>query len=218
MQLFSLTFARESADGDNSENRILITNIPAEDEQSDGQPDQFRYEVGTDISGTGKAPSEILPSYVVIYTTGSEEEWRNVLSPDVLEIDNSAQFSPDASPFELPGHKPDTQIYEDNQPLTEPDPKVLFIREQHLPLVTLCGLIASRWRQAEDASQTEVLTSVLTDIQLEPMQAFSLRLRAHANLTEPYQLDIIRRLEEAADQVVPVRRRSVAAFRHAKPA
>ena len=90
-------------------------------------------------------PPDILPNYVVIYTTGSEEEWERVLLLDSTEVDDGAQSPLPSSPpvLELPGHRPDTRSYDDEEPVEEPDPKLLFIREPHLPLVALCGLIAS---------------------------------------------------------------------------
>lgn len=201
---FDLTYTLGALAGNNTRRQVRITNIPAEDDQSQSQFGKFRYHVGPDKSVTGKIPIDILPSYVIIYTTGSEEEWQRVLSldsPDV-EVGDEAAHSDSPHVLELPGHRPNMRDYDDEQPADEPDRKLLFIREKHLPLVALCGLIASRWRQMDDSNQAEVLASVLKDIQLEALPGFSLRLRAHVNLTEPYQLDIIRRLEGAADQII----------------
>ena len=199
---FELTYTVGSSADDPSENRVQITNFPPEDEQDSIQSAQLRYRVGTNSFVNGKVPLEILPSYVVIYTTGSEEEWEHVLSLDTDEAQEASTSTADSALlFELPGHRFFSDI-DDDQRQDEPDEKLLFIRERHLPLVALCGMIASRWRQIDSSDQPEVLASVLKDIQLEPLQAFSMRLRAHANLTEPYQLDIIRHLEGAADQII----------------
>lgn len=201
---FDLTYTLGALAGDDAGSQVRIATIPAEDEQPQSQYGRFQYRVGPDKTATGKVPTEILPSYVIIYTTGSEEEWQRVLSLDSSEVEAGTPATPAISPsaLELPGHRPDMRGYDDEQPADEPDPKLLFIREKHLPLVALCGLLASRWRQGDDSNQAEVLASVLKDIQLEALPGFSLRLRAHANLTEPYQLEIIRRLEGAADQII----------------
>ena len=203
-ELFDLTYTLGALADNHSGSQVRISNIPAEDEQPKSQYGQFQYQVGPNKTGEGKVPMEFLPSYVVIYTTGSEEEWERVLSLGSPEVEDSTPTSAvdTLSVLELPGHQPDMRSYDDEQSADEPDPKLLFIREKHLPLVALCGLLASRWHQADDSNQVEVLASVLKDIQLEALPGFSLRLRAHANLTEPYQLEIIRRLEGAADQII----------------
>lgn len=201
---FDLTYTIDSPTADEVGKQVRVKNTPIEDENAQSQSNLFQYRIGDDQPMTGKLPTELLPSYIVIYTTGSEEEWERTLRLESGEADDTV-LSPQTSSlstFVLPGHRPDTRSYDDTQPVEEPDSKILFIREHHLPLVALCGLVASRWYQTDTQSKAEPLASVLEDIQLEPLSGFSLRIRAHPNLTEPYQLEIIRLVEEAADQIV----------------
>lgn len=201
---FDLTYTLGALAGSNTGNQVRITNVPVGAEQPQSQYGQFQYRVDPDKIVTGKVPTDILPSYVIVYTTGSEEEWQRVLSLDSPDVETGTSGAPANSPnvLELPGHRPDMRSYDDEQSADKADQKLLFIRENNLPLVALCGLLASSWRPADDGNQVEVLASVLKDIHLEALPGFSLRIRAHANLTEPYQLEIIRRLEGTADRII----------------
>ncbi|MFN8439659.1 MAG: hypothetical protein U0175_02765 [Caldilineaceae bacterium] len=99
----------------------------------------------------------------------------------------------------MPGHQPDINRYHDEDDQDPPDRKIIFVQAYQLPLVALCGLLASRWNPTNDK---EILESVLADIKLETLKAFSLRIRSYEKLTARYQRDIIDPLLETADQVV----------------
>jgi len=181
--------------------RVTVTTIPERVGETD--PGLW-YRVDSGQWKKGKIREDLLPRHVIIYTTGSEEEWDNALaleeSDSGISGDNiDEQEEASAYLYELPGHQPDWEDYEEKPFELDLDRRILFIKSGHLPLVTLCGLIASR-RAA--TSNREVLADVLASVGIESLSGFSLRIRAYPNLTHPAQLDIITRLQEAANRIV----------------
>ncbi len=166
----------------------------------------------------GKIEGELLPKHIIIYTTGSENEWNEVITLEQSEEqagEMNQEFSNEAEVFlhELPGHRSNAGVIDEDASF-DPDRRLLFIRSSAMPLVALCGLIASR-RKADDKGE-EPLRDVLRSIGLDSLVGFSLRLRSHRNLTPPAQQEIVDRLVSAADRVVKLGGDLLAVFDMAK--
>ena len=167
------------------------------DELSNGR--SFRFEVqyadGTNVEGQTRIPIDLLPAQVIVYTTGNETAWlRQLYDDNSDELAEELSISGDEIRrlHELPGHQHiDT---EDNQ---EDDitPPIMFIPSQRLPLITLCGLIASRKYNANN----EILQPVLNSMNIEKLVGFSIRLRLDPEWTKGTQPDVVNKLEETAN-------------------
>jgi hypothetical protein len=166
----------------------------------------LRYRVDGGDWQTEKLRPDLLPRYIVIYTTGNEQVWLDIFG-DGYGVDGETAVAglvaeaaeDDAYLRELPGHRP--TVSDDDIPVDfDFDTPLLFIRSQRLPLVALCGLLASR--QHQNQTGNEILHPVLESIGLETTQSFSLRIRAQPSLTPPAQLEIVTRLANVADHAV----------------
>jgi energy-coupling factor transporter ATP-binding protein EcfA2 len=120
-----------------------------------------------------------LPPTLVVYTTGSEEEWERLLA-GANALDNGPRIPDDLlddplrrSVIELPGHPPESRSVE----TTESEPPFLLVRASYASLVTLCGLLAHL------ASNEQPLKDVLNSLELRCVAGFSLRFRLHTALS-----------------------------------
>jgi hypothetical protein len=206
---FELVYTLKTAEG--QEKEITVSNVVEGDDDAAQQVlSNLRYRIeGDDNWKSEKLRPEYLPRHVVIYTTGSESEW---IAQLVDKKDDSGSSVAAAIPKEdedkvyleeLPGHQ--LEVPEEDEPGNlNLERRLLFIHPDRLPLVALCGLIASRWyiENGEEEDGKEVLHPVLESIGLDSMLSFSLQVRAHRSLTPVAQQEIIDRLEEAADRIV----------------
>ena len=153
----------------------------------------------------GKIEVELLPKHIIIYTTGSEDEWDEAITLEQSEEqagdEMNQEFSDEAEVFlhEIPGHRSNADVIDEGTSF-DPNRRLLFVRSSAMPLVALCGLIASR-RKADNKDE-EPLRDVLRSIGLDSLVGFSLRLRSHRNLTPPAQQEVANRLVSAADRVI----------------
>ncbi len=192
---------------EDTETVFVVTNMPDEGDENGEATRKLRYRVDNGDWHEEKMRPEHLPRHIVIYTTGSEQAWMEALREEygreaelVVAGLIAEEQEDEAYLQELPGHRHTDGDYD--QPVDfDFDNPFLFVHSERLPLVALCGLIASRHYQA--ANSNEVLHPVLESIGLEELQGFSLRLRAHRSLTPPAQLEIIDdRLAPIADHTI----------------
>lgn len=180
--------------------RIRVTNIR---ERADfpESTDRLFYQENEGEWKAGKLPQSLLPNAVVIYSTGSELEWEQVLNVDIVQRpeteDSAAQIN--LSGIEMPGHLPDFAAVDADDDEPKLDEKMIFVRSQHTQLLALCGAIASKLHGSDDA---EILAKVYDDIQIRPLAAFTIRVRVHRKLTPAPQQRIISQLESAANRIV----------------
>jgi predicted ATPase len=205
---FLLIYTLESS-SEETARRIQITNIPerADDVETEANTldDRLYYRVNEERWQRGKFDTTLLPAAVIIYTTGSEREWMQVMAFDNEPLNGEASnieaVNASKTP-EQPGHRPDLHTFDEE--IQEPDlgKEPLFIQATHMALITLCGMLASQYAQHKEAQRDGVLAPVLNALHLAPLQGFSLRVRAHTNLTPSYQLAIISNLRSVADQTI----------------
>lgn len=198
-----LTYSIKDQAGE--EKIIVVSNIGSDDEQI--ARDNLIHTIGEEEPRSEKMRSEILPTQVVVYTTGSEIAWREELGLESAFI-REAQIGvydlekeDDRYLRELPGYYP-FENPEDDESDFDPDHNVLFIYENRFPLVTLCGLLASIKDEHDTGKDKQVLQPVLDTVEIDDLRSFSLRIRKHQNLTPVSQWEIIQQLENIADQII----------------
>ena len=180
--------------------RIQVTNIAERTTFESGIAALF-YREGEGDWRAGKLPQPLLPNAVVIYTTGSEQEWGKVIDTTILPGNDSAEAESESPPdgIELPGHRPDFVSIEEEEDDKELDEKMLFVQSHYAPLLVLCGSIASAL-SVQDGVET--LDPVLEDVHIQRLTAFTLRVRVHRGLTSALQQRIVGRLEQAANRII----------------
>jgi predicted ATPase len=136
---------------------------------------------------TGRPPSkedlvdtierQYLPNYVVALTSGSEKGWEIGNSPS---IDNSGDATllprkeqPDFEQNLLGWYQRERKFLEPSPASQTPANQVLsnflFIRNQYLPLVILCGMLVNIQKQEH------ILTDALHEVKIKALSGFSLR-------------------------------------------
>jgi len=153
--------------------------------------------------------SQYLPDRVVVYTTGSEEEWINLLADSFRYT-----FSPDA-PQEVLNNPLDRSIFELPIPsgdsegqniFTQGELPFVFIRGSRLNTITLCGLL--RYITEPENLFNTPLSKVLEAIGIEEFTGFSLCFRIYDRLSpkttyeeilsiQPYEI------RHASDRLIP---------------
>ncbi|MBD2129532.1 AAA family ATPase [Microcoleus sp. ZQ-A2] len=117
----------------------------------------------------------LLPEMVVTFTTGSEaalnnlDEKQDSGSSNLEAIENLAHI--ERSIRELPGKPPSLSVLENSK--SEEESKFLLIQSQHIPLVTLCGLLTD----LAEPPQNRRLLRVLKEAKIGTMAGFSLKFR-----------------------------------------
>jgi len=120
-----------------------------------------------------------LPRRVIVYSTGNETEWSRLL--------NSAQEDPgleDASVdvlsdivqrsiIELPGSMAKVNSTES----ADGTPPFWLMHTQHMPIITLCGLLSHL------STENKILSDVLDALGVQSVTGFSLRFRLHSALS-----------------------------------
>lgn len=197
----TLTYALDGS----ADQQITVSNVE-EDTEDPADGGVLRYKVGNQEWQTAKLPSDLLPRQIVIYTTGSETAWLEELSSTDSDATTVAGVmseadEADAYLYELPGHR--INVADDESVNIDFDNPLLFIRSERLPLVALCGLIASLKQQKDESPDTaEKLHEVLRSIALDRLSAFSLRIRSQRSLTQRTQQEVIDDLTAIADHKV----------------
>lgn len=142
--------------------------------------------------------AEDLP-HIVIYSTGRLEDWRNVLFEQPgnhQELnDHEATESAEIKQFEWPGHR--VELKKKEMKSDSSRGRLTFIEPDHLALVTLCGLIADRWKTTERR-----LSYILNEAQVEALLGFSLRLRYHEKLNDLEVMTLINNLSSISTRVI----------------
>ncbi len=153
---------------------------------------EFWHVVSTILSSDGTEielinpvlEQQYLPEKIIVYTTGSEVEWANLLDKTY-----QPSFSPDApdeiliNPInrfvqELPGHI--AQIDYGSIPPSE-EPVFRLLSGSRINAITLCGLL--RYLAEPDLPNKKPLAGVLDAIGIEKMTGFSLRFRIYDQLS-----------------------------------
>lgn len=180
--------------------KVTIANLPDEN-----NPDGKLYYQINDGERQFEKPREVyLPKHIVIYTTGSEADWRVELAGegDGETAVRNEPYSEDEEArlylYEMPGWR---QPVADGVDAAESFAKkpVRLIRSDRLPLVALCGLLASRYYQARENQQDESLQPVLASLNLNQLVSFSLRIRDRQGFMSESQQEIVGRLRRAAN-------------------
>ncbi len=200
-----LTYTLSDEGGNEGTTRVCVGNMHGDAEGEEGSPDLvLRYRIKDGDWQQGKMRPEYLPQSVVVYTTGDETEWARIVASSgrqsgAGEAREQPQPGSNQDSQELPGHRRDVDV-DDEFESPRSDQRILLVREERLPLVALCGLLASNW--PGESARPDTLTSVLESVGLQSMVGFSLRIRSHRSLTPPWQMETIQRLASAADRTV----------------
>ena len=127
---------------------------------------------------------QYLPQQIIVYTTGSETEWTNLLdqsdrptyfpkAPEEIIKDPIKRFI-----HEMPGHINEIK----NAPEASPEePPFLLVKGSRLNVITLCGLL--RYLSEPEEPSKKPLASVLEAIGIEKIPGFSLRFRMFDRLS-----------------------------------
>lgn len=157
-------------------------------------------EISVDDEMREQLTDDLLPPLVVAFTTGSEAEWERVAKMEVPDGSDPSAIM-ELSEFEKviresPG-KP-SRIVEDEW--REISRHFLFFRAQHLPIITLCGLLVNLAEEAE--SEAQRLYQVLQEARIGALRGFSLKFRLNEGLVALAERDEIRRLAKVATRAL----------------
>jgi len=140
------------------------------------------------------------PEGIVVYTTGSEEEWDNILNHRYLATNNSPANK------EILDDKKNRYIYETpaqmvqkgkNEPLVQEEMPFLLLRSSRLNAITLCGLL--RYISDPESVNHQPLTGVLDAVGIENFAGFSLRLRIYDRLSDKSFYEKLNKLNPSPD-------------------
>jgi predicted ATPase len=197
---------------------ICITNL-------DDTPERQRLPEGSWLIGRGEHPGDLsfqlrtsselatalprneLPPLIVAFTTGSEKEWelyREPINQDQSESITLPLPSDQDTPEQLAQwflkETPGEPIEEDQEQIRSlglplHTNRFLFIKEQHFPLIILCGLLVGM-ADANLAGQKNRLQKVLDACNIKTLHGFSLKLRMNKDVIEGLgrDYDFIRKL------------------------
>ena len=125
-----------------------------------------------------------LPENIIIYTTGSEEEWELLLEKNLGNTRSSEapkdiiSDSIQREIMELPGH---LAISKPGDLETAAEQPILLIRSSRLKLMTLSGLIAHLSHQKNNR---QPLSEALESSGISKVNGFSLKFRLHSALSD----------------------------------
>lgn len=125
------------------------------------------------------------PEGIVVYTTGSEEEWDNILNHRYLAMDNSPadkKILDDIKKrfvYETPAQMDQNEI---NEPLAQEEMPFLLLRSSTLNAITLCGLL--RYLIDPESVNHQPLAGVLEAVGIENFAGFSFRFRIYDRLSD----------------------------------
>lgn len=150
----------------------------------------------------GELSSELLPTRVIAFTTGSEMEWTETQEREWVR-QNNPEAVRSLSPIEraireLPGKSTEPETGEETE--TQVTSRFLLIRSQWLSLVTLCGLLND---MAEvDRAEDRRLYKVLTEANIGAVRGFSLKFRINQGVTSPDDRFQVSRLAKYATRAL----------------
>lgn len=125
------------------------------------------------------------PEGIVVYTTGSEEEWDSILNHRYLVMDNSPadkKILDDIKKrfvYETPAQMDQNGR---NEPLAQEEMPFLLLRSSRLNAITLCGLL--RYLNDTESVNQQPLAGVLEAVGIENFAGFSLRFRIYDRLSD----------------------------------
>ncbi|MDD5368041.1 MAG: AAA family ATPase [Anaerolineaceae bacterium] len=128
---------------------------------------------------------QYLPERIIVYTTGSEEEWENVLNHHYQAINDTPAdneiLADQTKRFihENPGHLEveDIPVFSG-----EERKSFLLLRASRLNAITLCGLL--RYMSDPISTNLQPLGSILEAVGIEKLTGFSLRFRIYDRLSD----------------------------------
>ncbi len=134
-----------------------------------------------------------LPRRVIVYSTGNETEWSRLLN-SAQEDPGSEDASVDVlndivqrSIIELPGSMAKVNATES----ADGTPPFWLMHTQHMPIITLCGLLSHL------STENKILSDVLDALGVQSVTGFSLRFRLHSALSS---FDEYTKLSESASR------------------
>jgi predicted ATPase len=121
--------------------------------------------------------SRFLPEKIIIFTTGNVDDWERIFTSS-RSLDTSEDIElGQLPPFQFPGRR----IAEPEKRDTEKDRQFIFIRNNHLSLLTLCGLLVNIISSPE--VKNRLLYDVLERTRIGELRGFSLNFNL-ANITK----------------------------------
>jgi predicted ATPase len=150
----------------------------------------------------GDLSSELLPSRVIAFTTGSEVEWvetreRGALRESTPEALQNLSLLERAI-RELPGKPTEPEIMEPTG--DERTIRFRLIRSRWLSLVTLCGLLSDMAAAEHPADRR--LYKVLNEASIGTVRGFSLKFRMNQRVTSPDDRFQVSRLAKYATRAL----------------
>ncbi len=209
--------------------RILISNLSVE--QQPLSEKQFRFRVGETTTFPSRIDKDYLPPLVVALTTGSEREWelqdeqiRTRVREDAVTVippqPDSPTFIEEQTDWflsELPGDPieelQETVATQDSEAVTEASQTLqtdyfLFVKEKHLPLTILCGLLVDmvNTREVQALNQQSTtntpsssLRKVLEACNIKALHGFSLKFRMNRDVLSTSDQTFIHDLDMLCD-------------------
>jgi Predicted ATPase len=152
---------------------------------------------------------QYLPNYVVVFSSGNQngweldETWANEIGSSVKipEPDDPAAADKLITLYQQEMAASTQSQTATSQRETISDDRFLFIKNNHLPLIILCGLLADmRYKNSEQQTES-ILDDALQETRIKALHGFSLRFSKQA-ATEAGDADLIQQLSELATYTV----------------
>lgn len=141
----------------------------------------------------------LLPEVIIAYTTGSEAEWFTKEIADIFEVgdpERVALLTPEEQAIqEIPG-----RLSMDASRASQQGRRFLFVQKQHMPIVTLCGLLTNL--VFSNSARSIPLSNILKEAKIGRFCGFSLRFRMNQSMVE--RNEIHQRLGQFATRVINV--------------
>ncbi len=158
----------------------------------------------------GELPIQYLPKQIVVYTTGSEIEWENILF-DSYHATNNAPVDKDflADKTKRYIHETPAKMVrkETAEAETQEEAPFLLLHSSRLNAITLCGLL--RYLSNAEVINHHPLADVLDAVGIESLAGFSLRFRIYDQLSDKSLYEKLRQLnpsptilQQASDRLV----------------
>ena len=158
------------------------------------EPSLGFYRVKTTVHKPGKNKDTIekpvlekryLPKNIVVYTTGSEEEWENILY-DGYHAMNNAPADKDVLADKITRyiHETPAQMVQNEiiRSVKQEESPFFLLRSSRLNAITLCGLL--RYVSNAESINHQPLADVLAAVGIDDFAGFSLRFRIYDRLSD----------------------------------
>jgi len=176
------------------ERRVVVQNHSAGESAPD-KPGELRVYVS---GQEAKWSNDLLPSVIVAFTTGNEDEWLRVREPAEENASTASDMSAEQRAVrELPGWG--DRIKSPDAEAESGASRFRLMRHNELSLVTLCGLLEFL---RQDHVGAEGLARVLRHSSIERVCGYSLRLRLNPGLAGPTVQEDFDRLQRFADRAL----------------